>query len=266
VSVGTSSNGERTASACVKPQAQLLPRRWRRKKGKRFELDAKELFAEYAAPKSDARDIAPEDIKKSLAWRKSKGLDPGTTLYTNRVILHNFFNKLGIENPVKKVPRLPKFRKRPVAYPETELLKFFAVCDDWERAFFSLVLATGLRRGELQTLHWPDLDLAHRRVHVRAKPQYAFLPKDWEERTVPFSKELAEILKSIRGPRTVPWYFLHPSILAAFPAPATCMTSARPLPREPGYTRRNGISTASATPPPLAGCGQGLTCAPSKSG
>ena len=25
--------------------------------------------------------------------------------------------------------------------------------------------------------------------------QYAFLPKDWEERTVPFSKELAEILK-----------------------------------------------------------------------
>jgi len=69
------------------------------------------------------------------------------------------------------VPRLPKFRKRPVAYADAELKKFFAVCDDWERAFFSLVLATGLRRGELQTLHWPDLDLAHRRVHVRAKPR-----------------------------------------------------------------------------------------------
>jgi integrase len=153
------------------------------------------LFTEHAAPKSDARDIAPEDIKKFLAWRKSKGFDPGTTLYTDRVILHNFFNKLGIDNPVKKVPRLPKFRKRPVAYADAELQKFFAKCDDWERAFFSLVLATGLRRGELQTLHWSDLDLAHRRVHVRAKPQYAFLPKDWEERTVPFSKEVAEILR-----------------------------------------------------------------------
>ena len=96
---------------------------------------------------------------------------------------------------MKHVPRLPKFRKRPVAYPDAELQKFFAQCDDWERAFFSLVLATGLRRGELQTLHWSDLDLAHRRVHVRAKPQYAFLPKDWEERTVPFSKEVAEILR-----------------------------------------------------------------------
>jgi integrase/recombinase XerD len=154
-----------------------------------------ELFAEHAAPKSDARHITPEDVKKFLAWRKSKGFDPGTTLYTDRVILHNFFNKLGIDNPVKKVPRLPKFRKRPVAYADAELQKFFAQCDDWERAFFSLALATGLRRGELQTLHWSDLDLAHQRVHVRAKPQYEFLPKDWEERTVPFSKEVADILK-----------------------------------------------------------------------
>jgi integrase/recombinase XerD len=154
-----------------------------------------QLFAEYVAPKSDARDITADDLKKFLAWRKSKGFDPGTTLYTDRVILHNFFGKLGIDNPVKEVPRLPKFRKRPVAYADAELQKFFSVCTDWERAFFSLVLATGLRRGELQTLHWADLDLAHRRVHVRAKPQYGFLPKDWEERTVPFSKELAEILR-----------------------------------------------------------------------
>jgi len=53
------------------------------------------LFAEYTAPKSDARDITPEDIKKFLAWRKSKGFDPGTTLYTDRVILHNFLGSSG---------------------------------------------------------------------------------------------------------------------------------------------------------------------------
>jgi integrase/recombinase XerD len=153
------------------------------------------LFDEHVAPKSDARDITGEDVKKFLAWRKSKGFDPGTTLYTDRVILYNFFGKLGIDNPVKDVPRLPKFRKRPVAYSDEELKKFFAKCNEWERAFFSLALSTGLRRGELQTLHWSDLDLTHHRVHVRAKAQYAFLPKDWEERTVPFSKEVADILR-----------------------------------------------------------------------
>jgi integrase len=54
---------------------------------------------------------------------------------------------------------MPKFRKRPVAYADAELQKFFGKCDVWERAFFSLVLATGLRGGELRsstgrTLTW----------------------------------------------------------------------------------------------------------------
>lgn len=154
-----------------------------------------DLFAEHIAPKSDVKTITAGDIKGFLAWRKSKGLDPGTTLYTDRVILHNFFNRFNFRNPVKDVPRLAKFRKHPIAYTDEDLKKFFAVCDPWDKAFFALVLATGLRRGELQTLHWSDLDLAHGRVHVRAKPQYKFLPKDWEERVVPFSKEVADILR-----------------------------------------------------------------------
>ncbi len=169
-----------------------------------------ELFADHAAPKSDVRVITAEDIKRFIAWRKSKGFDPGTTLYTDRIILHNFFNSLGIENPVKKVPRLPKFRKRPVAYPDDELKKFFSKCNDWDRAFFSLALATALRRGELQTLHWADLDLMHRRVHVRAKPQYKFLPKDWEERTIPFSKQVAEILTKHKRLPNCPIVFPSP--------------------------------------------------------
>jgi len=51
-----------------------------------------ELFCEYVAPKADARQITTDDVKRFLAWRKSKGFDPGTTLYTDRVILHNAFS------------------------------------------------------------------------------------------------------------------------------------------------------------------------------
>jgi integrase/recombinase XerD len=169
-----------------------------------------QLFCEHVAPKSDVREITGEDIKNFLAWRKSKGFDPGTTLYTDRVILHNFFNKLGIDNPVKDVPRLPRLRKRPAAYTNADLKKFFAVCDDWERAFFTLALSTGLRRGELQTLHWADLDLVNRQVHVRAKPQYGFLPKDWEERTVPFSKEVAATISKHSRTPNCPLVFPSP--------------------------------------------------------
>jgi integrase/recombinase XerC len=170
-----------------------------------------ELFAEHAAPKSDAREITADDVKAFLAWRKSKGCDPGTTLYTDRVILHNFFNTLKINNPVKDVPRLVKFRKKPVAYADADLKKFFAACEGWERVFFALALATGLRRGELQTLHWSDLDLARRRVTVTAKPEYSFLPKDWEERTVPITREVAALLKRLPRVEDCPIVFSSPS-------------------------------------------------------
>jgi len=154
-----------------------------------------ELFCEYVAPKADARQITTDDVKRFLAWRKSKGFDPGTTLYTDRVILHNFFSKLKLDNPVKEVPRLPRFRKKPVAYTDSELKKFFAVCDAWEKAFFALALSSGLRRGELKTLHWSDLDLARKRVYVTAKGEYQFTPKDWEERSVPLTREVAQVMK-----------------------------------------------------------------------
>lgn len=168
-----------------------------------------QLFSEHVAPKYDARTITTDDVKAFLAWRKSKGCDPGTTLYTDRVILHNFFNRFNFLNPVKDVPRLTKFRKRPVAYTEEDLKKFFGVCDPWEKAFFVLALATGLRRGELQTLHWTDLDLTHFRVHVTAKPQYGFLPKDWEERVVPISQRVGHILQ--QHPRVPNCHLVFPS-------------------------------------------------------
>lgn len=117
------------------------------------------------------------------------------------MILHNFFSQLKIENPVSEVPRLPRFRKKPVAYTDAELKKFFAACNERERAFFGLAAARGLRRTELQTLHWSDLDFARRRVHVTAKPDCGFLPKAWEERTVPLPRQVVSLLRNPRASR-----------------------------------------------------------------
>jgi len=98
---------------------------------------------------------------------------------------------------------------------------------------FSLALATGLRRGELQTLHRSDLDLARRRVHVTAKPEYGFLPKDWEERTVPLTREVVAILKSTTAKKTVPSSSRH-------------QKRAATIPRSP--PRQNQLAPSSAAP------------------
>jgi Phage integrase, N-terminal SAM-like domain len=72
-----------------------------------------ELFCEYVAPKVDARQITTDDIKRFLAWRKSKGFDPGSV------------------SPVSG-----RSRSR---YTDSELKKFFAACDAWAKAMQSCV-------------------------------------------------------------------------------------------------------------------------------
>jgi integrase len=209
-------------------------------------------------------------VKGFLAWRKSKGFDPGTTLYTDRVILHNFFNRLKIENPVKEVPKLATFRKRPIAHPDADLKKFFQACTDWERAFFSLLVATGLRRGEMQTLQWSDLDLARCRVHVTAKPQYGFTPKDWEERSPAHRRGGRNLKGAQKSP--VKKQKDAPDCPLVFPSPkatsttATSTTAARKSRPSRASMRKNGTSTAFAIPLPPAGCAPGLMSGPYKPG
>lgn len=49
-------------------------------------------------------------------------------------------------------PQAPPFRQGPTTYTDADLKKFRQAFTDWDRAFFSLLLATGLRRGEMQTV------------------------------------------------------------------------------------------------------------------
>lgn len=71
----------------------------------------------------------------------------------------------------------------------------------------------------MQTLEWSDLDLARRRVHVTAKPQYGFTPKGWE-RTVPLTAEVVTILKKQKREAGSPLVFPSPQKFAQLASPA----------------------------------------------
>jgi integrase len=66
------------------------------------------------------------------------------------------------------------------------------------------------REGGAFVKKWADFDLARHRVHVTAKPEYGFLPKDWEERTVPLTREVVEILKRHPAVQGCPVVFRSP--------------------------------------------------------
>jgi integrase len=72
-----------------------------------------------------------------------------------------------------------------------------------------LGLHAGLRREEIRFLAWKDVDLSAGLLRVTAKPPH-FSPKDHEERSIPLSPELHELLKELRaGSPEAEWVCLN---------------------------------------------------------
>lgn len=95
-------------------------------------------------------------------------------------------------NPAQDVElfRVPK-RALPKFFTKDELTAFFAACGEYERRVFSLLLGTGMRRGEIEHLEWSDVnvDLGVIMIHAKA----AWSPKT-NERAIPITDALAPVL------------------------------------------------------------------------
>ena len=75
-------------------------------------------------------------------------------------------------------------------------------------------------------LGWTDINFDLRVVRVTAKPALAFYPKRWEEREVPITVQLAELLRSHPSAPTASLSFRHGRGTVS----NTCWIDARRLP------------------------------------
>jgi len=102
-----------------------------------------------------------------------------------------------VQNPVKLVrrPIPPKGRNRRLeAGEEQRLLDAADSCyRDYMRPIILLAIETGMRRGEMLSLQWSDVDLDRRDVHLA-------LTKNGEARDVPLSIRATQMVRSL--PRT----------------------------------------------------------------
>jgi integrase len=91
----------------------------------------------------------------------------------------------------------PKYGRRdPEAYSDEQVAAFFSKCNKEQFALFSILYFCGLRLGEVQTLRWRDINLKERFIHIDERPEYAWKPKKWHVRDIPFPPELAaDLLK-----------------------------------------------------------------------
>lgn len=80
------------------------------------------------------------------------------------------------DNPAHRIDA-PKVDRRQIAYMDDQQARQFMTALESEsveyRTIFTILLLTGMRRGELLGLEWPDIDFDSGVIHIRRTSQYA---------------------------------------------------------------------------------------------
>lgn len=151
------------------------------------------------------------DLLKLLAFmRDEKKLSKRTT-WTKLNVVVQWLKANGVTGLVKRGD-WPRFvEAEPDAYSIDEVEKFLANCDPFERTLFEFFWMTGFRDAEVQHVTRADLDLKEQVVRVTEKPQWGFIPKNWEQREVPIPDRLVASLKRHLARQSVKSALLFPT-------------------------------------------------------
>ena len=118
------------------------------------------------------------------AWCRKRG-DADRTV-ANRFVSMAIFMKFHGKPKLVAKSDWPKYTERRVeSYTDAELAKFYAACaTDRERLLLDLLIHSGFRVGEIAHLCFSDVDFNGNKLHVQPKPQWDWVPKTHECRTV----------------------------------------------------------------------------------
>lgn len=142
--------------------------------------------------------IRGKDVAAYIKEREAEGAT-GNTIRLDLALISRLFNVAisdwGMEsltNPVARVsrPKLPKGRERRLEDDEEERL--LAVTNPEMQFIIKLALETAMRREEISTLLWSNVDLSRRTATL-------FVTKNGETRTAPLSPRALEILQAIKA-------------------------------------------------------------------
>jgi integrase/recombinase XerD len=149
---------------------------------------------EDGCPKRFSQDVDRRDIFDFMETLKRRGNAKRTI--ANRVsYLLIFFRKYGFADLIQSSDRPKDTKKIVKAYSSDQLRRLLAQCDDGERVLFHFLLGSGCRKAEAIAACWQDLDLVAKTYTVKEKLDLGFSPKDNEERSIPLSDHLLDLLK-----------------------------------------------------------------------
>ena len=153
-------------------------------------------YFQECCPDKLVTEVGRSDLLKMLAFMRDEKKLSKRTSWTKLNVVVQWLKANGIMGLVKRGD-WPRFvEAEPEAYSVEELEKFLAKCDPFEHVLFEFFWMTGFRDAEVQHVTRADLDLKEQVVRVTEKPQWGFVPKNWEQREVPIPDRLVSSLKT----------------------------------------------------------------------
>lgn len=190
-------------------------------------------IAEYFAGKP-IQTIASTDIQKYLIYLRTTYRTKQNKPISDKTIRHHYCvltlifsyaveQEILLKNPMDKV-ECPKLAKKPVdAFTQEQAAEFLSLLDSCPmdfRCMLTLLITTGLRRGELMGLQWRDFDFDNLTIHIQRNVTYTpksgvivDTPKTENSvRMIPVISSVAELLTQYyRAENAAKDSFLFPS-------------------------------------------------------
>jgi integrase len=116
--------------------------------------------------------LTQQQLESLYAAKLKVGLSPSTVARVHAV-LHKALSDAErlelVQRNVSSLVRAPRALRRIMTTFTPEQVQIFlrAIKGDPLEAFYVLAITTGIRRGEALALHWKDVDLDNRRIHIR---------------------------------------------------------------------------------------------------
>ena len=161
---------------------------------KKYE-NALRTFADWAAGEgvTSKEQVTARLVERWIAHEKKRGLDAGTIVPKVRIVLGELRRQgTTVELEKRTLPTVVD-RERDI-YTESELRMFFHACDLDEFELYQTYLISGMRYREVAFLSRTDLEEQRQVLRVSRKRELGFAPKSYEEREVPVSQQLVELL------------------------------------------------------------------------
>jgi integrase len=173
--------------------------------------------------------MTPALVGQYRDWRRStisRRKQPVTAATVNRELacLKRMFNvttkglitlKGGVpaQNPIANVSLEREHNERDRVLTADEFARLYQAAEDWLKPLLLVAYYTGMRKGEIRTIRWDQVDLKTGTMRLKSGDT-----KTGEGRVIPLNPTLTTLFKSATRYLNCPWVFVNPAYMDAWQA------------------------------------------------